>query len=147
MGTEEVKSLMESVVRMMKGQGVVEEDAEKVNSNIAELTAIMEKVEIAVNDGLQLSDITVIGEVVPYIMKLAAGFKDYQGEDKKRFVQEVVWLVYRSIDTMPDGKRNNIDVPWVGGIFERKVERAVVTFAAGMAVDAVYSRMKKTGEV
>ena len=147
MGTEEVKSIMESVVRMMRDQDIAEEDVAKVNLNMEELTEIMEKVKIAVNDGLQLSDISAIGEVVPLIMKLAAGFKDYQGEDKKRFVQEVVWLVYRAIDTLPDGKRNNIDIPWVGGIFERKVERAVVTFAAGMAVDAVYKHMKAQNEV
>jgi hypothetical protein len=147
MSGDQVKELLAKVMELAGKQEMEVEDVSKVNDNITDLATIIEKVELAAENGLQWEDITVIGHIVPNIMKLAAGFGDYEGLDKRRFVIEVVWLIYRIVDTFPDGKQNNINVPWLAGSFERKLERAVVAFAAGMAVDAVYDRMKKGGEV
>jgi hypothetical protein len=77
-------------------------------------------------------------------MKLASTFEDYAGEDKKRFVIEVVNLVYRTIDTYPTGKENNINIPFVMGSLERRIERGILEFAVGMAVDAVYKGWKNS---
>jgi hypothetical protein len=146
-GEKDVRNLLADIVELAGSQEIAAEDAAKVNENIGILSGIVSKVELAVRDGLQWADLTVIGRIVPEVMRLAAGFSGYKGLDKRRFVIEVVWLVYRMIDTFPDGKRNNIDVPWVAGPIERKLERAVVSFAAGMAVDALFPKMRSAGEV
>lgn len=127
--------------------GMNSEDVAKVQENSEQVNAIIEIIMDVFGDGLQLSDITSLGKAIAPAMKLAAGFDDYQGADKKRFVIELVWLVYRTIDTYPDGNANNINIPFVMGTIERKIERGIVAFAAGMAVDAVYDKLKENGEV
>lgn len=143
---EKIKGLFLKAVDSVK-DGMQSEDVEKVHENLDQINAIIEIIVDVFGDGLQLSDITAIGKAVAPAMKLAATFEGYAGEDKKRFVVELVWLVYRTIDTYPDGNGNNINVPWVFGSIERKLERAIVAFAAGMAVDALYERMKDSEEV
>jgi hypothetical protein len=123
------------------------EDAQKVLEHVTEIQGLAVAVQDIFRDGLQLSDLSKLGTIVGPLMQLAASFEEYKGLDKKRFVTEAVWLVYRTIDTWPDGNHNNINVPFVFGTFERKLERGVVCFAAGMAVDALYGRMKSGGEV
>jgi len=143
---EGIKDLFMKVVDNAKDV-MVPEDAAMVRKNAESINRIIGVVIDVFADGLQLEDATSIGRVVAPLMKLAAGFKDYKGLEKKRFVVEVVWLVYRAVDTYPDGNRNNINIPFVMGGIERKVERGLVSFAAGMAVDALYRRMKKDDEV
>ena len=138
---------LQVLLAKMKDDGqLAAENVELVDANIAEIAKATAVLGEAFGDGLQWSDITVLGEVVSPLMVLAANF-DKAGEDKKAFVVDVVWLVYRTIDTWPDGKRNNINLPFVIGPLERRIERAVIAFAAGMAVDALYKRMKSDGEV
>jgi len=139
---KQIKDLIEEAKESMSS-----EDVTKVNENITNIVEMLDVVKDVFGDGIQLKDASRIGEIVAPVMKLAASFKDYKGEDKKRFVSEIVWLVYRAVDTYPDGNHNNINVPFLFGGIERKVERGFVTFAAGMAVDALYKRMKKDGEV
>jgi len=119
------------------------EDQDKVYEHLTQIGDIVAAIKDIFSDGLQLSDATKVGQIVGPVMKLASSFKDYEGLGKKRFVSEVVWLVYRTIDTWPDGNHNNINIPFVFGAIERKVERCFVVFAAGMAIDALYDRMKE----
>ena len=128
-------------------EGMASEDAAKVYEHLEQITAIIGEVQDVFGDGFQLADMTKLGKIVAPVMMMAASFKDYEGMSKKRFVTEVVWLVYRMVDTWPDGNHNNINIPFVFGIIERKLERGFVVFAAGMAVDALYNRMKEGGEV
>jgi hypothetical protein len=123
------------------------EDRMKVNQNVGLILDVVKGVHEVFGDGLQLSDAAHIGKIVAPLMRLAASFLDYEGMDKRRFVSEVVWLVYKTIDTYPDGQRNNINIPFLFGVWERKIERGMVHFAAQMAVDALYDRMKADGEV
>jgi hypothetical protein len=143
---DKIKELFLKAVDVTKST-MVAEDAAKVRENTDEINTIIEIIVDVFGDGLQLSDITAIGKAVGPAMKLAAGFDDYEGADKKRFVIELVWLVYRTIDTYPSGNSNNINIPFVMGTIERKIERGIITFAAGMAVDALYDRMKESDEV
>lgn len=140
---KKIKDLFQKLVSCGMSGG----DVDKVNDNIEKVEKIIEIVLDVFGDGLQLSDITALGKAVAPAMVLAKGFDDYDGADKKRFVTELVWLVYRTVDTYPDGNGNNINVPWAFGGIETRIERFMVTFAAGMAVDALYGRMKKEGEV
>ena len=138
---------MKALLEQIGANEASPENVAKVNENIAEVAKVVSTVEVAISDGLQWSDVSVIGKIVPDVMRMAAGFKDYGGLARRDFVIEVVWLVYRLVDTFPDGKRNNINIPFLAGSFERRMERAVVAFAAGMAVDGLYGRMKDDGEV
>ena len=135
------------VLRVLLEQGVVPpEDVELIDENIVEIAKVTSILGEAFGDGLQWSDVTVIGEVVAPLMAIAKNLEE-TGSEKKAFVVNAVWLVYRAIDTWPDGKHNNVNLPFVIGPLERRVEHMVVTFAAGMAVDALYRRMKIAGEV
>jgi len=143
---EEIKDLFLKAVEDVK-DGMASEDVAKVKENTDSINRIISAVLDVFGDGLQLNDVTKIGQIVGPVMKLASTFDDYEGLDKKRFVIEVVWLVYRTVDTYPDGNHNNINIPFVMGGIERKLERGLLAFAAGMAVDALYKRMKENDEV
>lgn len=147
MGMENFKEVLSSALEVLGNQKTVSpENHEKVRENLETISGIVQTVELAAEDGIGWDDMTVIGELVGPIMALASGFDDYEGLSKKQFVVEAVWLIYKTIDTYP-GNRNNVDVPYLIGPFERKFERAVIGFAAGMAVDALFKRMRKSGEV
>ena len=139
--------MIERIENIVEHVGMESEDVEKVDGMVEEVAEIVGKVVPVIKDGLQWSDLGIIGKIVPDVMKLAARFDGYEGSDKKRFVVDVVWLIYRIVDTFPDGKRNNINLPVAMGFLERRIERAVVSFAAGMAVEAVFGRMRERGEV
>jgi hypothetical protein len=122
------------------------DDYKKIEAHSEEISAIIDKVLDIFGDGLQLNDITRIGEIIEPTMKLADTFEDYVGEDKKRFVTQVVNLIYKVIDTYPTGKENNINIPFVMGSLERKIESGILTFASGMAIDAIYKRWEDDRE-
>ena len=143
---DKIKDTFQKALDTFKGE-IAAEDVEKVHANMDEITKVIATVVDVFGDGLQLGDVSRIGEIIAPVMKLASSFKDYAGEDKKRFVVEVVWLVYRAVDTYPDGNHNNINIPFVMGGIERKLERGIIAFAASMAVDAVYKKLKDADEV
>lgn len=146
-----VKELIQSTLQRFKSEHVSKpikaEDKIKMETYVEQLTVIIQDVVRTVEDGLQLSDLTALGGVVEPLMRLAASFQDYAGPDKRRWVIEAVWLAYRVADTYPDGKHNNINIPILWGELERRVERSIISFGAGMAIDALYGRMKADGEV
>jgi hypothetical protein len=144
MDIEELKGALESV---LGAEDVAPENQEKVRENMETISGIVSTVELAYEDGIGWDDITVIGELVGPIMNLASSFDDFEGLSRRQFVIEVVWLIYKTIDTYPDGNRNNVNVPYLIGPIESRFERAIIAFATGMAVDALYKRMKNGGEV
>ena len=144
----ELKGAVSIVLAQLKDSGEVNEShSELVTANIDTITEIVAELEHVFGDGLQWSDVTGLGECVAPIMKLASGFDELEGQDRKDFVIEVVWLAYKTVDGYPDGTKNNVNLPWIGGAFETKVEKTVIKFAASFAVDALYKRMKDEGEV
>jgi hypothetical protein len=144
--TVDVRAVVEKVLALVKSD-MPAEDITKVNENVDTIAALVTTIKDVFGKGLNVGAMSRVGELVAPLMLVAAGFKDYKGADKKRFVTEVLWLVYRVVDTYPDGKRNNIKIPFVFGFIERRVERWAITLAAGIAIDALYKRMKKDGEV
>ena len=107
----------------------------------------------ALKDGFQISDVMFFGKIVPEIMKIAEDIGDSQGEDKKQFVVDTVWVIYHSIDTGPDGKNNRVKVPglsWLSSfgisVAEEKFERFVLKVATEMAVEAAYVYFAKDAE-
>jgi hypothetical protein len=140
----EIAKVNELLLSLANESDISSEDYAKIEAHSDDINNIIDKVLDVFGDGLQLSDVTRIGEIVEPVMKLASTFEDYAGEDKKRFVIEVVNLVYRTIDTYPTGKENNINIPFVMGSLERRIERGILEFAVGMAVDAVYKGWKNS---
>jgi hypothetical protein len=104
----------------------------------------------SVKDGFSITDIMLIAKLVPEIMGIAKDIEGVDGETKKQFVVDSVYLVYRSIDSGPDGKQNRIKVPFLGWLSyvgitaaEEKIERTLLKLATEFAVEGVYTLMKK----
>ena len=146
MDKDKLKELLTGMLGNLKGGDVSEGNASKFEEHLDTIGGIVETIKEAFGDGLDLSDLHVIGEIVGPIMKIAGSFNDYEGADKKQFVQEVVWTIYCAIDKGESGDENNINLPWIGGGLETKIEKWVVDFAAGTAVEAVYKHSKKSEE-
>lgn len=140
---EEVKS----VLSVVSGNEVSQENASKFTEKIDEIGELLNSVQVEFEDGLQLSDFEVIGELVAPLMKIASEFSEYSGADKKKFVQEVVWTIYRTIDQGESGNENRINIPWVVGSLERGLEKWIIDFAAGLAVESLFKRMRESEEV
>jgi hypothetical protein len=146
MAVEDMGALLSAVLGNLEDD-VTEANVVKFQEHIDTIAGIVASIEEAFGDGLDFSDLHVIGQVVGPIMKLASNFGDFEGEDKKTFVQEVVWAIYTAIDKGPNGDQNNVNVPWLVGALETKVEKKIIKFAAGMAVDALFKRMRDADEV
>jgi len=124
---------------------------DKYADKFAEMAA---DVAEAVKDGLQLSDLMILGNIVPDIMKIAASVESASGEQKRQFVIDAVWLIYHSVDTGPDGQHNRIKVPgahWLSKLgmtaTEEKIERFILKLGTEFAINAAYSYMKEKSEV
>lgn len=120
---------------------------ESINERIPQFGEIVNTIGPAIGDGFQFDDVVAFGKVVGPFMELAKTIHNFTGEEKKAFVVDAVWLTYRAIDTYPDGKHNNINVPVLWGGAEKKFEKRVIRFCTSWAVNALYDRMKKDGDV
>jgi len=148
MAIENMGELLTKALGALNGdEAISEANTAKFQEHLDVIAGIVSNIEEAFGDGLQFSDLHVIGQSVGPIMTLASSFDDFGGGDKKSFVQEVVWAIYTAIDKGEDGNENNVNVPWVMGGIETKIEKAVLCFAAGMAVDALFDRMRDADEV
>lgn len=108
----------------------------------------------AVKDGLQLHDIVLLGDLVPDIMKIAAKIEGAAGAEKRQFVIDVIWVIYHSVDTGPDGKHNRIKVPgahWLSKLgftsTEESIERFILKIGTEFAIKAAYSLLKEKSDV
>jgi len=136
------------VLELVKGNDEVGETSySQIAEKLPELAEIADMVSEALEDGFQFSDVVAFGKVVSPIMKLASKLGDLGGEAKKQFVVDAVWLTYKTLDGYPDGNANNINVPWLSGSVERRVERETITFCAEWAVNALYKDLKEKGDV
>jgi hypothetical protein len=147
MDKEQLKELLNGALGNLKGDTVSDENAAKFEEHLDAITDIVADIKEAFGDGLDLSDLHVVGQSVAPIMKLASAFGDYEGAQKKQFVQEVVWTIYNAIDKGDSGDENNINLPWLVGGVETRVEKWVIKFAAGMAVEALFKRLRDAEEV
>jgi hypothetical protein len=139
---ESLKKLIETALGADK-KLLPDSDILKIEEHIDEIVDIANSVIGIIDNKIEFGDLSKIGDVVEPLMTIASSFSEYKGEDKKRFVTEVVWLIYRAIDTYPDGNRNNINIPFVVGILERKIERAIIVTATSIIVDVIHRRLKK----
>ena len=147
MDKEKLKEILNEALGKLEGDTVSLQNAAKFEEHLEAIAGIVAELQLAFGDGLDLSDFEVVGQTVGPIMKLASDFNDYEGAQKKEFVKEVVWTIYSAIDKGESGDENNINIPWLVGSVETRVEKWVIKFAAGLAVDALFSRLRKSAEV
>jgi hypothetical protein len=141
MSNDYVRSLLGTALKRVESANeIAEANSKKFTENIEQIGAIVDRLKVAFGDGLDFVDLQVIGEVVSPIMNLANQFEEFSGAEKKGFVQEVIWVVYNALDKGKDGSSNNINLPWLFGSLEAKVEKAIIFLASGTAVEAVYTK-------
>jgi hypothetical protein len=122
----------------------VPEDAGIINEKLEEIVKIADDVIDILKDGLQYSDAISFFEVVGPLMSLANTISEEWDEDKKdQFVVDAVYLIYKTVDTYPDGNQNNIDVPLLFGGLERGFEKKTLDFATRSALKALRSYIEK----
>jgi hypothetical protein len=142
-------ALVKSVVATLKNKGDIKTGA-VFDKYINQLAQIAADASAAIKDGFQVNDLRVFGEVVPEIMKIAKDINGFSGEEKRQFVADASYAVYRAVDGGIDGSQNRIKVPFVGflskfGISspEEKFEKFVVYFGTEAIISAVYGYMKE----
>lgn len=124
---------------------------EKYSDQFAQMAS---DVVAAIQDGFDLGDIVIFGDLVTEVMKIAKDIESASGEQKQQFVVDSVWLIYHSVDTGPDGKNNRIKVPgahWLSKLgltaTEEKIERFILKIGTEFAIRSAYSYMKEKDEV
>jgi hypothetical protein len=116
-----------------------------INEKMDEIVKIADQVVGIAKDGLQFSDIISCFEIIGPLMRLSDSVsKDWSDEKKDQFVVEVVYLIYQTIDTYPDGKQNNINIPFLFGKVEETFEQKVLEFATKAAIKALRSYISKS---
>lgn len=122
-------------------------DPERLEEKLPELAAIADDVVDVFKDGWQWADLISLGELVRPIMVLASEIEAYTGEQKRQFVVDAVWLIYRSIDGGPSGNENRINIPLVFGSIETKIEKKIVAFVTDFAIGSLFNVLREKGEV
>ena len=112
-------------------------NAELVEEKVPEIEAVVKDVQEIFEDGFQWADVgAILGQVVPGLMDIAKTVEGKTGAEKKEFVVDCVWTLYKVFDP---------DIPYVPEFIENKLEKLVVHKATEMAVEAVCSYAKKKG--
>ena len=146
MDLSNIKDAFETVLEIVKGD-IEDTSYGKIKQQIPEFVELVDTIAPALADGLDFGDMVVLAQIVEPLMVIAGKVGDYTGKEKKQFVIDAIWLTYRTIDTYPDGTKNNINIPFLWGRGEERFERKIVTLAAGWAINGLYKRMKKDGDV
>lgn len=103
---------------------------------------ISEDIVKTLEDGVSFSDIQEISKMVPQFIGLTDKIDNIDEEEQKKIVRDIVLLIYVALDRGEDGKQNNIDIPFVFGPIERKVELTIIDLVTKSVVNAVYDYMK-----
>lgn len=128
-----VKKLQETVLKYEKdlnNRVTMEQSLQRIEELIASMKGLLD-------DGFQWKDVAnAIGMVVPGLMKIAEDLEDKTGEEKKAFVVDAVWVIYKTVDP---------NIPWIPEPFETQIEFTIVNEVTSGAVEAVYLFGKKLG--
>jgi len=114
-----------------------EVENDKFEAILPEIPAIVERVTAKLEDGFQFSDLIVLGEIVPDVMRIVDKFPNLTNAEKHELVVDALWVIYKTIDKYP-GDANNINIPILFGGFEEKAEYFMIKVAIGTAIKAAY---------
>lgn len=114
---------------------------DSVEEKMPEIAKVLEDLDDIFADGLQWDDAgKVLGQVVPDLMDVADGLEGTSGAEKRQFVVDAIWIIYKHYDP---------NIPWIPEWIENKLEQVVVGKLAEAAVEAaykVYQKMKDKDE-
>lgn len=136
--TDYLKDLVTKIVPESTDQAI----NDKILELVPEITPIAEKVVVTFEDGFQWTDIPQIAAIVPEVYALAKNINEWDLKQKEEFTVETVWFIYKAVDTYPDGKSNNINVPWLIGGAEEWAERKAIDFGVRFAFNAIAEKIK-----
>jgi len=106
-----------------------------VQNNLTLVKEIGRKADL--DQGLEWKDVAgILGKLVPELMDVATTFKELEGQAKREFVVDCLWVLYKTIDP---------NIPWIPEPMETKLERLVVTRLGEAAVEAAYTLGKMVG--
>jgi len=143
------EQMKEAMAKVLEGLGNTQQirQGALVKEYLPKIEEIAADVKKTLGDGFQWQDVVLIFRCVRPLMTIAKEIDGLSGEQKKEFVKEAIWLVYKTYDGGKSGNENNIDIPLLFGAFERKVEETVIPMMAEVAVEALYPVLKEKGEL
>lgn len=109
-------------------------EADELDENLETVMEIVEAAHDALSDGLQWSDLKVLGEIVADFVDLAEGLEGKTGDEKAAFVESAVWLTYKHYDP---------DIPWVPEFIENRMEEILVRNVARAALNGIVKVLNK----
>lgn len=137
-------ALFDSVLEKYKNAGKLTQTA-TIEKFLPEIKKIAEEVGKTLGDGFQWTDVVGLIKIARPLMIMVKDVNELSNPEKRDFVKEAVWLAYKTYDEGPSGNENNINVPFLFGAFEKKVEEIVVPMLAEVAVEALYPELKERG--
>ena len=106
-----------------------------VEEKLPEIAKVLDGLDDIFGDGLQWDDAgKVLGKVVPDLMDVAATLEGTSGVEKRQFVVDAIWIIYKHYDP---------NIPWIPEWIENKLEQVVVGKLAEAAVEAAYKVYQK----
>ena len=108
---------------------------DSVEEKMPEIAGLLEDLDEIFSDGLQWDDVgKVLGQVVPELMEIADSLEGKTGAEKREFVSDAIWVIYKHYDP---------NIPWIPEWIENKLEQVVVGKLAEAAVEAAYKVYQK----
>lgn len=117
-----------------------------VETLLPELQGIAMELVDGLKDGVGFGTFNKLATIIPKVMKVAESINQ-PGPDKKAFVQDALWIVYKTVDQGTDGTQNLIDLPWIPSLIEPTIEKAVVRLVAGFCIEALMDPMTRAGDI
>jgi len=137
-------AIFDSVMEKIKTNGELTQSA-IIEQYLPAIKGIAADIGKTLGDGFQWTDVISLVKIAKPLMVLVKDVNELTGEQKKAFVKESIWVAYKTYDDGPTGSENNIDIPFLFGPFERKVESIVIPLLADVAVECLYPEMKEKG--
>lgn len=104
-------------------------DGADVERKLPQLVQLTEDLDDIFGDGLQWGDISaVFTRVVPKVMQIAESLGGRTGKEKKAFVIDAVYVLYKHYDP---------DIPRIPNFIENRLEAWFVPMATEMIIDAL----------
>jgi hypothetical protein len=138
-------SIINTAIQGLQSSETVSADSAALMAKYKDTFAQMAAdVVAAVGDGFQLSDLRILAKLVPELMSIAKEIEQADAEQKRQFVVDSVYLIYRAADSGPDGKQNRFKVPLLNylsylGITttEEKFEQWLITLVTECVIEVV----------
>ena len=136
--------IFDGIIDKFKVDGSLTQSA-TIEKFLPEIKKIAAEVGKTLGDGFQWTDVVDLVKIAKPLMVLVGSINELNPDEKKAFVKEAIWVAYKTYDDGPTGGENNIDIPYLFGPFERKVEAIVIPMLAEVAVGCFEPELKERG--